>query len=775
MIRLYIGGKEIKLYANTTVTIEYNNNVKNLETIEGDLTYDFDVPVKDNEIIFGHWKERQAKRNESHECLMIINDTVRIRGQLNIKKANEKSYTISIVITPFKEEWKTKKISEIKGEKIEVATSLQTHKQQWNAFLKRCVLQDTGIKFGPIHNEKGYGAQNSDWGFWKGYKGRQLVNPVFLTTPGNEVFAYDDRYQIYLHNETHYLSDNNAEEYTEINQTTLCPQIRLEDVMQICLQDAGYQVRKMSESGIEEFQRIYLQCEKALDATRAQYIQDLAKNSDFTGIPESTEWYGNNITFLRDTIRFNCGNDELQIYTNEKIKFRVEGLYKFNISMILPLYDYNENGWRYTLAVYFSDTTNRTIDEENIIYKKDYVIHGSNTGALIETTFIEEVRANFIGKQMKVIVYGTNNENALWYESQETITGIATILTFDEELSIKLISYETSFALNIYKKEFEVNKQLPDITNQDFIKAIRKDFGLAWFTDYETKSIEMQPLEKVVRAKHIDLTNYNIENEEEIEKTDKEQYIFRYTQEKEEEIDEEKIAARVQTKEQLNERYDPLQYYGKFAFVYKENRWYRSEKVEHETQIWAIEWVVYASTTSKIKVGNGKENELKTTATIPMTKEFLGKYIPQSEFEIKSDLYSDSEDNDLLLLYYRGIEICGREGNRWPKLQYSDMTPFKYEEISLTVESLGEKYIKTMLELIAENETIINKLILTEKSLMEIIRLFKPQDEESGKQTRLVKIGNMIMLPVQFTVELNNNNRRILAEMKSIPIRNNVF
>jgi len=71
----------------------------------------------------------------------------------------------------------------------------------------------------------------------------------------------------------------------------------------------------------------------------------------------------------------------------------------------------------------------------------------------------------------------------------------------------------------------------------------------------------------------------------------------------------------------------------------------------------------------------------------------------------------------------------------------------------------------------AEKETITNRYELTTRELMQLIRLFKPQNESAEKQTRLIQVGEMVMLPIQLTIEVNNNNDKILAETKSIPLR----
>ena len=120
MIQIFANGKELVLYKDTTINLEFNNALFSQDTIDGDIAYGFDIPVRGNEValLFGHLP--QSAVNRMFDCVVFVSEMQIVSGKLIIQQASTESLTVSIISTPYPEGWRDRSIRENDSDEIVV-------------------------------------------------------------------------------------------------------------------------------------------------------------------------------------------------------------------------------------------------------------------------------------------------------------------------------------------------------------------------------------------------------------------------------------------------------------------------------------------------------------------------------------------------------------------------------------------------------------------------------------------------------------------------------
>jgi hypothetical protein len=82
MFKLIVDNKEIFIRKNTSVQLEVNNSIFSTEKTEGEVIFTFDVPAKQNDLIFDHARFVFVKRMKKYECKIEVGGYLIGKGDL---------------------------------------------------------------------------------------------------------------------------------------------------------------------------------------------------------------------------------------------------------------------------------------------------------------------------------------------------------------------------------------------------------------------------------------------------------------------------------------------------------------------------------------------------------------------------------------------------------------------------------------------------------------------------------------------------------------------
>ena len=799
MLQIIVNGQQLALYSDTTLNIELNNAIFNSDTIDGDICYAFDIPIRGNELALQYSHSAYISGARTFSCLLLIDGLAIIAGKLIVRQSDYDTFSADIVCNPYPDGWPKQSVRKDFTETVIVGTDYATHQRKWKEYLLATTAATADIKFGLHRNEKNYGSDNEFFGNWNGSIQKKLVNRLYLKSNGTIADELSIPF-IRLFNKLNVIQgDENTT--VDMNQFCFCPQIRLRKALRQVLESAGYNVDGtfFTDSTLNN---VFLQSMVALDGDTTQYFSEdetIYMDADYND--DEDPRFNTRIFIYKDTNRGGNyyyradANVALESYPfgqqlightistgilwgnygssvniipfhssknvnvnclNGNITFTNAGSYNISADVQLPRFVDSSGSNFYVKLMLCKGMVNSTSDDSNIVISvsKTIAYNFEDRNILLTGTFNVENSDLNSTYTMKAVYLDYSN----YYRS----------LPAQGTLSIRFVSNVDNAPLNIFAKSFEVNKCLPDLTNSEFVNAIRKAFGLTFYIDALQKRVEVDTVKDILSAQAIDLSNYLLNRETEFAFEEK-QVTFRYGGlDSTEEIDADKLLDSVAT---LDDLPDAQTNVGKICFVTEMNAYYVSEKQDSETDNWAYTWNLYCGSISELSVGSGESEQLKSDAVVPYLCQYESKddfgtlsVIPDIPLDIESKMFNDTISDKLVLLYYRGTQNLRYRRTTY---HFELMTPVLTGSESLTTASIGTEYVLPWMKIYDSARVLTYKFRIPMVKMIEVARLLQPQQESVANQTRWLVVDNIRSMPRKISFQIDNNDGQILCEIEA--------
>lgn len=770
MIKIIVDKQELTLYNDTSFVMELNNPVFSTEAIEGDVVYNFDIPVAGNERVFGFAHLPYTLEQRAYDCLVFVDGVQLIHGSLIIQKTTRMKYSVAVVVNPLPEGWTEQSIRNNHDEEIVVVNNQRMYKEQWKAYLLSCFENDGDVKFGLIQNKKGYGDDATGYGFWNGEFKGFLINRVFFNymqsglnqIVGEHLFAPDS------------LEKGNV---GNVYPTCLCPQIRLSAIIRNMLTNAqwnfigGY----FTDTVINN---VYIQSHRALDGTLDRAVlaaftvdEYFGENTAYENTP--IDMYGYWI-FDWDTVSNN--SDYIDYITLEDQQY---GSFYFEVlsTALNPIAIYVFYGIEdgnssqpgpYKIMAYNDMHWNEAhiFDEETVDSPKGLVVLRWNCDP------------GHNGKFKLTMLDANGNPVSNSFARIEVQAPESVILDQPVEGVLPL--------LNLYASSYRINQMLPDLSNSEFLTKVRNTLGLSIFLDATTKTVELGFVKDLELAKSENLDNFVLGRETEMDFETTEGYG--YTLKSDVDNDTEEFERTVPEAVNDYRSLPPARSnHNKICRIDSFGAWFLSKRIGDDTVIWR--WIfdyLNLDTTPLFAAGSIPEKMLETANTTRQTdivvpsnvetydryhkvKEFAGM-IPDVDFEVEgSYVNSNKEVSDRIdLVYYQGFSDVRLDDNT--QCVYANMVSHsRHFSLRATGDrSLGELYIRKWLDYLCSSRVITHKFMLPLNKVLEVMRLLRPQAMPPEEQTRFIMVNNVRILPKKISIQIDNSSDLYLCEIQGV-------
>lgn len=844
MISIYVNDSQLVLGRNTTLTVEFNNALFANPDVDGDISFSFSLPVEGNERLLGFPNMPQCGGARKLPCTVYCNGNFSWNGQLVVQKASFNTLSAALVINPYPDGFGKRMMTENEDNEIEISDSLSAHDTAWAQFLAASI-HNQDVKFAPFFNADGYGSDNDNWGFWKGSMRRKVVNELFFDGGGNLIDSVRNPFS--KANNSHFdlqKYDGKDEEtgemryskYTEHNQLAFCPQIRIAKVFEIWCRNAGYSL--VNHLG-EDLNKTFMQSQRSLDGTKAQYVND-----EEVIIETQAKTYVTNGFHWCESYYLNGQSQDCYVHDGEvwlpvtgTWELSVEGI--FDPDMKEEIQSPNDYAKLKKVMLYAYDGTGQVnIDDivagiENVLYVNEIEKTGSfsiEKKIVVNHTFTDEGIRFLLCCNVEYHCFEQN------YMTGELVEQILTKWQKVENVRMKIVfrllgADTVQRGLNIFRRRFRIVETLPEVTNAAFLKAMMETMGLCYFVSNKTKRVEIVPFAMLRNAGSLDLTNWELTRETDLQTPEETLQTFRLKPLKDENYNEDLRL----TDMGGNDLPDPYTKHKHLVLLTKTNTLYRAETEEDEEENWIEKWEEYSGNPDKLETGNGEEQNCEPGVSIPHQRftgtsenddfltgiqvigeamlnmflmaghpmemaEIIRKVwekmitnnsdpqnnehdtatneLPQfmvADFVISSDIYNPGEKNsDIILTQYRGLRkreyfMNENGGYVWNEV----MLPVWNGEFSLTAKgenSLGEKYVKPVLEL-ANHKTITYKLRLPVNMMQPVEDLLRPSDLPPERQTRFIVIRNVKTVPKKITFQIDNDrDDTVLCQIEAVKV-----
>lgn len=753
MININVNGKELVLFKDTTLNIEYNNALFSKDSMEGDVVYSFDIPVPGNERALNFEHLPYSVSHSKYDCTVNVGGINIITGKLVVQKVTDKKYSVAVLVNPYPEGWKERSIRSNDSDEIVVSSSDSEHRNAWKRFLKS-TLSDDRIKFGPFVNEDGYGDKNKDFGSYAGHNRGRICNRVLFNATEDVVESSDAPF-IRLFNESISLYDEDDGMYVERNQQCLVPQIRFGRILENVIKNMGYKYidRITADS---DLYGIHIQSPSPLDATGIQFgnIPDwyflhatrAANQSGFYSVsspgycndnPQGLMWVGNSSQTKFSGVKFQASGwyrirceIKPSIARTGEVYFKVA---KWESGTMPPT---NPSGVTVDAPAGIYSYENETFEYDNTVY-----IDSSFVGIPLGIGFW--LKTNYSGDEKDIWVNG--GESSLTIESQ----------------AIDKLSYD-----NLYRNRFHIAECFPNVSNVEFLKAAVQSLGMAMFIDSSSGLAEMIPYREISDAKSLDLTDYVMDNETGMECPEDGTHTFRLSSLEEKDVVLDDLLDEVCDVSDLPSSYLNI---GKMCYVKSRNSFFKAEKTQSEDSNWRMEWIDQKFNRQDCHIGgSGDETTFKSGFKVPGNTT-CGDYttpIPSVPFTMGSVMFNTEDISDhIVMLYYRGLERYGAS-----QYQYQDMRPVVPDGFSLNAgsgNSVCEKYIREWRKLVSMSKTIKYRMYLPMLKALEVVQLLKPQKNKPANQVRWIMVDNVKTMPKKISFQIDNNDSLVLCEIEA--------
>lgn len=780
MIDIQVEGKSIVLYKDTIFQMELNNSIFSTDSIEGDVVYNFDIPIAGNERVFGLNTMPYYVSHNTYDCIVSIDGVQVIHGLLIVQKTSRLSYSVSISVNPFPVGWASSSVRNNNDERIiivqgyyepeegvvvydNLGCNVDYHKECWKNYLKSTWNNNGLVKFGLVRFEKGYGNKNDGFGKNENFVSiNNLANRLFYRIQdGNEslVTDWNDPY-IKLFNGS-------------VNSFCFCPQLKLADMVMKILKSTGYSVSGNFFSNID-YSKIYIQSPKAIDGNVHQYdgllenqISIIAyPNTNYVQyyLPQDYETHSPfEISINLNKIFYNGSVQGVFASVNNDhygLTVSRSGYYRIGINIPLPVFS---DSFPYFFAISSSSQIKSESDRVNMIYSGGFYADEDNPRDGSDVCYV-------------YLNSGTTYYFKVYYMRYASDGVHYDTLGFGFNVSISKLMYDDADYNNIYDRTFVPMKFLPDVSNSEFVNTIKKSLGLTFFIDSQSNTVEIGLVSDMVKSKCMDVTPYILDKETVLETDDYKGYSFEFNNgdDSNDNIPEDSRIDDVLNITDLPNPYDNI---GKYCLVTSLNALFVSKfydlGVDGRNY---VKWEFYQNFTYPIQVGDGS-NEIQSDAIVPSMKNsgindaesgsYL--YVPNIDSEIESDMFGTDVSEDIILLYHRGKKMFT---SGWDYFKIEDMSPVSvdngFQLSTVGDNSVGELYLRKWLDILSKSDTITYKLLLPIGKLLELFSLLRPQNATPENQTRFIMINSVKLIPKKITAEINNSSGRYLCEVQCV-------
>lgn len=888
MLDIIVNGQRIAIERGTSIQVEFNSSIFSTDGIEGDVAYSFDVPAAPNDLIFESARFVYVQRRRKYACTILLAGTPIGNGNLYVTKATKDTYSCELAVNAFPDGWRDRKLRDNDyRDDIIISDNYANHKQNWLAFLQSTLADDSIVKF-PLFLDEDYYDDNEDFGYWKGQANDPIgekanngvaickfVNrlaycmvsgvPTVEAEPGTSVGPFSSIHHGWrVFNKLLLLGDN----IVEYNQLSFAPAIKLAWLLEQVITNAGYSL-KGNFIGSSEFGSIFYQSLHSMDGTLNEYYPSPhITASGSSGEMPIADYTGNRVV----PIVMSDQDVDFGSFDNDSHCFIVpiEGTYLFSLKIKFRknvdsyfVTDASTYGTclRFCIAKRGVNTGNVvSIDEngqyecevdENFIfdapvgaegmtntYSNKFRYFGMSVGVdtyELKISFSHTFQMDNVGEIYEFVlqdaaliltegpsfVAATKLYITESYGNNNTTVGPACQI----DLSYK---YEArSLKTNIYTRYLTFKDHVPDKTNSELLNSLQNLYGLAFFIDSQSKEIEISFIKDTLRAKHIDLTRYVMNDETSISGWEVRRYVYELPPIESNEVADDDL---LEDNEYMNTLPVAADNVGKKTYIRSLNEIFAAVRVEDAVTIWSYIWERFSGNTHTLPVGESDigEEDTKITVGAQIPSKHFTFFIPDKNTEYICDadypygipyvpainsfeeqlhypvisgkaisfLNDNKEGFALILLRYLGDEklpphmeyhlnlgsisllrrtLAVEDWYNGPHY-YHHFSPVCYgndnarvpgNDLTATGEhSIGEVYVKPWLQLLSNYEKITYRFLLPPAKLLEVIRLFRPQDAAPENQVRWIFVENVRVLPIRMTFEIVEGKDQILTEIE---------
>ena len=699
--------------------------------------------------------------------------------------------------------------------------------------------------------------------------------PTVEAEPGTSVGPFSSVHQGWrVFNKLLLLGDN----IVEYNQLSFAPAIKLAWLFEQVIANAGYAI-KGNFIGSSEFGSIFYQSLHSMDGTLNEYYPDGSISAELSSGPmPEDEYTGNPVVQLSGDQRVN----DMGFWDNSAKCFVVlqPGVYNFTIDIRFrkDVEDYfrtdastygdclrfnvrepdSHEGSNVTsqdgLGQYVCEPNEHSIFDEPIgaegmsdTYGNKFRYKGTSSGNNIyelHISFSKTFTADDVGKRYDFVF---QDATLMRISGQSFVDATELILTdrytrnpdrcvpgviYPEtkgsacEMEV-YISGPSSFDVNIYTDHLHWADHVPDKTNSELLNSLQNLYGLAFFIDSQSKEIEISFIKDTLRAKHIDLTRYVMNDETSISGWEVRRYVYELPPIESNDVADDDL---LEDNEYMNTLPVAADNVGKKTYIRSLNEIFAAVRVEDAVTIWSYIWERFSGNTLTLPVGESDIGEEDTRITVgaQIPSKHFTFFIPDKNTEYICDadypygipyvpainsfeeqlhypvisgkaisfLNDNKEGFALILLRYLGDEKLPPHMEYHPNLgsisllrrtlavedwyngphYYHHFSPVCYgndnarvpgNDLTATGEhSIGEVYVKPWLQLLSNYEKITYRFLLPPAKLLEVIRLFRPQDAAPENQVRWIFVENVRVLPIRMTFEIVEGKDQILTEIE---------
>ncbi len=809
MIDILVNGKRAVLFKDTSFQMELNSSVFATDAIEGDVVYNFDLPVSGNEVAFDFAHIPYSSSGKKYDCVVLVDGVQLVSGKLVVQKVTRKAYSVGILANPYPDGFGDKAVRSIGGDEIVIARSYATREVDWKNFLQASLDQDSDVKFGVFQDNKGYGDKNGSfalYGMSEEYEDltqlQKIVNRM-LTENGEVVENHTGMPFAVLFN--YYSAARETTQtstYVSVNVRRVphnvfcfCPQFRAVSCFRDVFSFAGYSVFGSVFSD-NDLGKVYIQSPKALDGTVEQYAEqmdgaffdgyDIRFAPDYSVVmqpalaQQSSGPYGydpqyataiDNVTYI-DVIYFERGSEHIHINPHGFIAFDNSGYYRITFDVSVPMCDVSIP---LRILVYDGGPVRWEGDDAGEELYRTGEVWMPTDGSSKRVSFVLHITGG-TGFWIKIFRIMPDYNGTLNYYMPVRCNSTVRIDAIDGSMDSDL---------NIYARSFVMSEYLPDVKVGEFVKSLKNSLGLLLFTDSQSKTVEISTAKDLISAGGVDLTEYELVRESSREIDEGSGYKFAFDKlgsDDDEDGDDVSVGDMIEDVDDIPDLPSAEENIGKVCYVKSRNAYYTTEWDVLESGEATAVWVEKKGARRWLKVGDGG-TEVSPAAAVPGTTGYLSLHrgngssvmIPDIDQEIESDMFGTEKGDKIVLLMYRGHKTFRSDSNILHIRTYGfeDMCPFSSDGLQLTStgnNSVGERYIKPLLEMISKEDAFSYKFLLPINKVIEVMKLLKPQQAAASSQVRFVMVNNLRILPKKITFQIDNNGGRYLCEVVGVRV-----
>lgn len=809
MIDILVNGKKAVLFKDTSFQLELNSSVFATDAIEGDVVYNFDLPVSGNEVAFDFSHIPYSSSGKKYDCVVLADGVQLVSGKMVIQKATRKVYSVGILANPYPEGFGEKSVRNIGGDEVVIARSYATHNDDWKRFLQASLDSDSDVKFGVFQDNKGYGDKNGSfalYGMSEDYEEltqlQRIVNRL-LTEDGEVVdhhpgmpFAVLFNYYSVIRETTGTSTYVSTEaRFVPHNVFCFCPQIRAVGSLRDVFSFAGYSVFGSVFSDAE-LNKVYIQSPRALDGTVAQYAEyldgaffdgyDVRFSPDYSVVMQpslSQQHIGpyvydpqyataiDNLQYI-DVVYFVRGSEHIYGNSSGFIGFENSGYYRITFDVSVPMCDISIP---LRVLVYTGGPVRWEGDDAGEELYRSGEVWMPTDGSSKRVSFVLHITGG-TGFWIKIFrIIPNYNGTSNYYMP----------VRCNSNIRIDAIDGSMDSDLNIYARSFVKSEYLPDVKVGEFVKTLKNSLGLMLFTDSLGKKVEISTAKDLISAGSVDLSEYVLVRESSREVNEESGYKFAFDKigtDEDEDGDDVSVGDMIGDVDDVCDLPSAEENIGKVCYVKSRNAYYTTEWDVLDSGESSAVWVEKKGARRWLKVGDGS-TEVSPAAAVPGITGYLSLYrgngssvmIPDIDQEIESDMFGTEKGDKIILLMYRGHKTFRSDANilHVRTFGFEDMCPFSSSGLQLTStgdNSVGEEYVKPLLEMISKEDTFFYKFLLPINKVLEVMNLLKPQQAAASSQVRFVLVNNLRILPKKITFQIDNNGGRYLCEVAGVRV-----